>query len=777
MGSDGFGPRLEDAPLLSGRGRFTDDTAPPDALVARFLRSPRAHARIRTIDTEAARGLEGVVLVATAAELQGDGIGTLPAEARLADADGRPLREPPRPPLARDRVRHVGEALAVVVARDEARARDALEAIAVELEPLPAIVEPRTALEPGAVELHPEVPGNLAIDWRVGDAAAVEAAFARAARIVRVETRFSRIAAHYLEPRAVWAVHEPDHGLTTVTVSSQGPHLQKKLLLAATGWAPESLRVVSEDVGGGFGPKFPLYPETLLVAWAARRLGRPVRWVAERNEHLAADAQARDLDAVLELALDGAGRFLAVRVDAVAGLGAYLSSLAATVPTTGLARVISGLYRIPAIAVRVRCAYTNTPPVDAIRGAGKPETLALLEAAVDRAALEGGFDPVELRRKNLLRPEDFPWRTPLGYEVEPFDGQALLDRALALADRERFPARRAEAAARGRLRGLGIACHVHATGAMAGELARLELRPDGTVEAWTGTRASGQGHATVLARIVAEPLGVAPEAVRIRQGDTAALPSGPGTGGSSSMVVSGSSLHRGATALAERIRALAAELLEAAPADLRLEGGRVVVAGTDRAVALGLVARRAIEAGDPLRIEQPAVDPVQTWPAGVTVAELEVDPETGRVEVVRVATALDVGRVLDPVLAAGQVQGGIVAGLGEVLLERVLFDPESGQLLTGSLLDYPLPRAAEAPPVAIDWVCRPSTRNPLGVKGLGELPSNGAPAAILAALRDALRPLGVDAGLDPPVTPERLWRAIRQGRSRRNAEAVSRAGY
>ncbi len=772
MAGDAPGRRLEDGRLLEGRGRFTDDTAPAGAFVARFLRAQHAHARIRAIETRAARALPGVALVATAAELDAAGLGPLPAEARLVDAAGRPLREPPRPLLARDRVRHAGEALALVVAESDALARDALEAIAVELEPLPAVVEPRAALAPGAAELHPEVPGNLAIDWRQGDPAAVEAAFARAARIVRVENRTAGLAAVYLEPRAAWAVHEPAARRTTLAVTSQGPHLQKKLLLAALGWEPSSLRVITEDVGGGFGPKFPAYPETALVAWAARRLGRPVRWAAERAEHFSADARARDLDAALELALDGQGRFLALRVDAVAGLGAWLSSLAAIVPTTGLSRVISGLYRIPAIAVRVRCAYTNTAPVDAIRGAGKPETFALLEAAVDRAAHELGLDPVALRRRNLLRPEDFPWTTPLGHDYEPFDAPALLERALALADPEGRPRRRAEARARGRLLGFGVACHLHPTGALQGECARLELLPDGTVEARTGTQSTGQGHATVLARIVAGPLDLSPERVRIRQGDTDLAPSGPGTGGSSSMVVSGASLYRGSAALAERIRMLAAELLEAAPADLRLEDAAVLVAGTDRRVGFAELARQAAASGTPLLVEQPSVDPVQTWPAGVTVAEVEVDPETGLVRVVRVATALDIGRVLDPVLAAGQVQGGVAAGIGEALFERIVYEPTSGQLLTGSLLDYAIPRAADVPAVDLAFLGTPSTRNPLGVKGLGELPSNGAPAAVLAAVRDALRPLGVDR-LDPPLNPERVWRAIRDARDRAGPERSS----
>lgn len=753
-------PRREDPPLLQGRGRFTDDTAPKDALCACFLRAGPAHARLLRLDVAAARAMPGVAAVLTAAELAADGIGPIPAKAELRDAAGRRILEPPRPALVGERIRHSGEILAMVVAADPLRARDAAEAIGVELEPLPPIVRARDALASDAPSIHPEVPGNLALDWAVGDAEAVRTALDRSAHRVVLARRFARIAGLYLEPRAAWAGHDPASGVTTLTVASQGVHLQKELLLRATGWEPASLRVVTEDVGGGFGPKFPLYPETLLVAWAARRLGRPVRWACERAEHFLADAQARDLEAEIELGLDAQGRIVALRVEGVAGLGAWLSSYAAIVPTLGMARVIGGLYRIPAVAVRLRLAYTTTTPVDAFRGAGKPEALDLLEEAVDAAAARAGLDPVELRRRNLLQPAELPWTAPLGHVLEPFDAPRLLDRALALADRAGLAARRAEAAARGRLLGQGVACHLHPSGGLLGEQARLELLPDGTVLAWTGTQSQGQGHASALAPIVADRLGLAPEKVRIRQGDSAALATGPGSGGSASMVISGSSLHRGALALAARIRAFAAELLEAAEADLRLEGGRVVVAGTDRALPLAELARAAAARGAPLRVEQVEAAPPQTWATGVTLVELEVDRETGRIELRRVASAVDCGTVLDPASAEGQVQGGIAAGIGQALLERIVHDG-AGQLLTGSLLDYAIPRAADLPPPAIAFEPTPSTRNPLGVKGLGELPTNGALAAVANALADALRPLGVPPP-DPPFTPERVWRALRK---------------
>ncbi|MCS6778452.1 MAG: xanthine dehydrogenase family protein molybdopterin-binding subunit [Geminicoccaceae bacterium] len=759
---DGVDPcRPEIRRLLTGSGRFTDDTAPAEALQVAFLRSPWAHALIRALDPAAARARPGVVAVLTAEDLAADGIGPLPA---LARPPGVGPIEPPRTAIARDRVRHVGEILAMVVAESPARAIDGLEAIHVELEPLPAVLEAGAALEPGAPRLHESVPGNLALDWRQGDPAAVEEAFARAHRVVRVRERFARIAAAYLEPRAAWAEHDAERGVTTLVLASQGVHVQHRLLCTALGWSPASLRVITEDVGGGFGPKFPVYPEPLLVAWAARRLRRAVRWPASRSEHFLADAQARDLDAELALAVDADGRFLALSLDAAAGLGAWLSTFAAIVPTTGTSRVIGGLYRIPRIALRVRLAYTNTAPVDAFRGAGKPEALFLLERAVDEAATALGLDPAELRRRNLLAARDFPWTTPLGHSYERFDAPGLLDRARLLTDRAGVPARRALATRRGRLLGFGLACHLHPSGALPGEHARLELREDGSFEAWTGTQSQGQGHARVFARVIAELLDQPPARIEVRQGDTAVLPSGPGTGGSSSMVVSGNSLRRAANALRTLLLAEASALLEADSADLRLVPGAIEIVGTDRRIDLADLARHAAASGRVLRVAQPQEDPAETWSAAVTAAEVEVDPETGLVRVTRMATVLDVGRVIDPMGAEGQVQGGIAAGLGQALLEQIVYEPASGQLLTGSFLDYAIVRASAMPPLAIDWWCTPSERNPLGVKGLGELPTNGAPVAVANAVYDALRPLRV-RHLPLPLTPERVWRAIRAARS------------
>ncbi len=743
--------------MVVGAGRFTDDTAPFNALHVAFLRAPLAHARIKAFDAGNARRLPGVVAIWTGEDPEIAALGPLPAFARLPDGM---LREPPRPLMARERVRYAGEILAMVVADDPNRALDALEAISVDLEPLPAVVEPRAALAPGAPSIHDFVPDNLACSWSKGDPQAVAAAFARADRIVRVSERFARIAAAYLEPRAVWAVHDAESGVTTVTLASQGAHLQHRLLCAVLGWPPEQLRVRTQDVGGGFGPKYASYPETALIAWAARRLARPIRWTASRTEHFLADAHARDFDAELALAVDREGRFLALEVDAVAGLGAYLSTFAPIVATTGTARVIGGLYRIPAIAVRVRLAYTNTAPVDAFRGAGKPEALFLLERAVDEAAAALGCDPIALRFRNLLRREDFPWTTALGYTYEPFDAPALLERTLALADYAGFPRRRSCARPR-HLLGFGVACHLHATSSLGGERARLALREDGSFAAWTGTQDTGQGHANALAGLIARALDQEPHSIRIAQGDTEDLPDGPGTGGSSSLVVSGNSLVRAAQRLRALILEAAANELEVAAADLELMPQAVRVRGTDRVLTLAELCRRARERGLLLSVEQHQEDPAETWPAGVTAAEVAIDPDTGAIAVVKLATTIDVGRVVDPAGAEGQVCGGIAAALGQALLERILYDPDSGQLLTGSFLDYAIPRTRDLAPLAIDWHHTPSRRNPLGIKGLGELPTNGALAAIANAVFDALRPLGVRA-LTLPYTSEKIWRAIRE---------------
>jgi carbon-monoxide dehydrogenase large subunit len=739
--------RLEDPRLLTGGGRFTANLPAEGALHAVFLRSPHAHARVLRVETGAARAMPGVVAVFTAEDTAG--LGHNPTLTEIHDRAGRRHAEPPRLSIPRDRVRHVGEIVAMVVAGSLQAARDAAEAVEVEYAPLPAVILPEHALADGAPTLHEEAPGNLACDWRKGDAAAVQAAFARAAHVTRLALRSPRIVAGYLETRA--ALAEWQDGVVTLTTPSQGVHVLHRVLCdAILRWPRGKLRVVTPDVGGGFGPKLPPYPEQALVCFAAERLRHAVRWVGERSEHHLADTHARDLLAEVALALDGDGRFLAVEVNAIANFGAYVSSVNPTIPTGGMAKVLTGLYDIPAAHIAMRCVFTNTVPVDAVRGAGKPEALVLLERAVDQAARETGRDPVALRRLNLVR--RFPHRTPLGFTYDSGDYPGLLDAALAGADAAGFAARRAASAARGMRRGLGLSCHLHGSGGWGDETSVVQVLPDGAIEARTGTQSQGQGHATAYAQLLAAAFGVAVDQVRIVQGDSATIPRGGGTGGSSSTIISGTTLARAGAAAIEAGKDHAAELLEASAADIEWEGAAYAVAGTDRRIGLFEVAARA----GGLRGEADFADTVASWPAGVAVAEVELDPETGETRLERFSAAVDAGTVVNPMLLAGQLHGGFAAGIGQALLEVAHYDAD-GQLLTATLMDYAMPRAADLPDFPHAFVPVPTSNNALGIKGVGELPTNGAPAAVANAVADALG----GAGVELPMRAEAVWRALR----------------
>ena len=744
--------RLEDPRLLTGGGRFTADRAAPHALQAVFLRSPHAHARVLAVDAALARGMPGVVAVLTAADTAA--LGHNPTLTEIFDAEGRRHVEPPRLPIAAGRVRHVGEIVAMVMAETAHQARDAAEAITVTYDPLPAVVLAGDALAPGAPQLHAEAPGNLVCDWRKGDAAAVEAAIARAAHVTRFATRSARIVAGYIEPRA--ALAEWRDGVVTLTTPSQGVHVIHRILCDhVLRWPREALRVVTEDVGGGFGPKLPPYPEQALACFAAARLRRDVRWVQDRTEHHLADTHGRDLEAEITLALDADGRFTAVKVEAAANFGAYVSAVNPTIPTGGMAKVLTGLYAIPAASIAMRCAFTNTVPVDAIRGAGKPEAFVLLERAVDLAARETGRDPVALRRLNLVPGTAFPYRSALGFTHDSGDYAALLDAALEAADDAGFAARRAASAARGLRRGRGLSCHLHGSGGWGDETSIVEVMADGTIAARTGTQSQGQGHATVYAQVLAAAFGVTPDRIRIIQGDTASIPRGGGTGGSSSTIISSTTLARAAEAAIEQGRDAAAELLEAGRADVEWQGAHYAVAGTDRRVGLFEVAARA----GMLEGRADFAATVVSWPAGVAVAEVEVDPETGAVTLDRFAAAVDAGVVVNPVLLAGQLHGGYAAGIGQALMEQAVYDSD-GQLLGATLMDYAMPRADDLPRFDHALVPVPTPNNPLGIKGVGELPTNGAPAAVANAVADALG--GAEVAL--PMTPERVWAALRSPR-------------
>ena len=753
-------PRREDRRFLTGRGRYADNTAPADALAVLFVRSPHAHARLIGIDKKAALASPGVAAIYTADDLLADKVGHLPAISEIKDGAGNRHREPLHLPMPTGKVRHVGDVVAMVVAKTLDQARDAAELLEIDYEALPAVVTVAQALAPGAPLVHDDVPGNLMCRWGRGDVAATDAAFVGAAHVSTLTIRSPRQIVHYMETRAAWSIYDAADDVVTVTFSSQGVQIPHRLMCERVLNVPkEKLRLVTEDVGGGFGPKYPIYAESTLIAWATRKLRRGLRWTCERAELAQSDSHARDLLASAELALDAGGRFLGLRVKAEANFGAYVSMFAPSIPTTGMAKVISGLYRIPAIRIDFDCAFTNTVPVDAIRGAGKPEALFLLERLVDIAAHETGRTPADFRRLNLLKADEMPYAAASGYTYDAADCARLFETALKAADEPGFAKRRAVSEAAGKRRGLGLCCHLHGTGGIADEHVVVEVEPDRLV-ARVGTQSQGQGHETVFAQILSASLGVPIERIDIRQGDTRTIPHGGGTGGSSSTIISGTTLKRAADVVIERGRNLAAERLETAPADIAYRNGAFEVVGTDRRIGLFELASTKPFAGDAVFGDKLG-DKIESFPTGVMVCEIEVDSETGEVRVDRLTAVADCGTVVNPRLLAGQMQGGIVHGLGNALMEEAVYDEATGQLLSGTLMDYALPRADDVPDLRVETIATPSPNNFLGVKGVGELPTNGAPAAIANAVLDALRPLSV-RHLDMPLTAHKVWQALQR---------------
>lgn len=768
--------RLEDARFLTGRGRFIADRQSADMLHGVVLRSPVAHARIRRIDTESARAMPGLAAILTATDL--GRLGPLACPVEMTGYDGKRYIEPPRPVLASSHVKYVGEAVAFVVARTLDQARDAAEAVLVDYEDLPALADARAALEPGAPQIWAEAPGNLALDWRRGDRAATERAFAQAAHVVRLDTRNNRLVGGALETRGAIAQHDTASGVTTLWTPSQGAHFLRDLLADRVFKEPrEKLRVITEDVGGGFGPKFYLYAEPALLIWAARHLGRTVAWQADRGENFLAEAHARDQWTEMAMALDRDGRMLGLRVDAIANFGAYVSSFAPSIPTTGMAKVLSGLYAIPAIHMRMRCAFTNTVPVDAYRGAGKPETIFALERLIDMAARQIGIDRFELRRRNLIRPEAMPYKTATGFTYDSGDFPALFEKALIAGDVAGFTRRQKDSGSRGLLRGLGVSCYLHGTGGAADENGVVEIHGNGRVTVLAGTQSTGQGHETAYAQGVAKALDLPLDRIAVQQGDTASIATGGGTGGSSSTIISVTTIQAATQTLVERIKLLAGHLLEAAPHDIALRDGQAEIIGTDRRLSLAELALKAT--GDvipaalrgPLQGRASFKDQIASFPSGVIVVEVEVDADTGTVRIDRLLSVQDVGTVINQQLVDGQMQGGIVQGLGQALTESCAYDQQSGQLLSGSFMDYGLPRADDAPAIQTLTLSLPSPNNALGIKGVGELGPIGAPPAIVNAIVDALGPQG-PAHLDMPVTPQRIWASLME--KQRKNDAIDR---
>ena len=749
--------RKEDQRFLTGAGRYLDDINLPGTACAYLLRSPHGHAAIKSIDAAAARQMPGVLAAFTGADAEADGVRPVPCMAPLPAQPGAgEPRLPRRTALATGRVRHVGEAVALIVAETRAQAKDAAEAIEVEYEPLPAVTDLAAAVAPGAPQLWPEAPGNVDFVWADGDKSATDRAFAKAARTVTVEVVNNRVVPNSMEPRGAIGAFDAASGGYTLYASSQGAHLLKEMLAGAIlpEAGAEKIRVVTPDVGGGFGMKLFLYPEYVLLLWAARRLGRPMKWIAERSEGFLSDTQGRDNLTKAELALDGEGRFLAIRVSTLANMGAYLSNFGPYIPTEAGKGMQVGVYAVPAAYVEVRGVFTNTVPVDAYRGAGRPEAAYMLERLVERAGRETGLGPVEIRRRNFVPAAAMPFKTALGHTYDSGDFAANLAKAMDAAGWADFPARKAEAARRGKRRGIGLSYYIEVCGGAPGVPALLSVEREGSVRLVVGTQSNGQGHETAYAQIVAERLGIPFDKIRLVQGDTAALKTGSFTGGSRSVPVGGVASRMAADVVIDKGKRLAADLLEAAAADIEFRDGSYVVAGTDRSVDLFTVARQAPE---PLAGEAEFTPEVATFPNGCHVCELEIDPDTGGVAVLRYTVVDDFGAVINPLLLGGQVHGGVAQGIGQALLERTVYDSE-GQLLSGSFTDYAMPRAFDLPAIDFRWNPIPCRTNPLGIKGSGEAGAIGAPPAVMNAVIDALG----GTAIDMPATPERVWRALRR---------------
>jgi len=766
--------RKEDYRFLTGSGQYTDDVEFQGQAYAAFVRSPHAHATLRKVNVEEAKRAPGVLAVYTGADLAAAKVGGLPCGWLITDVNGQPMKEPPYPALAQGKVRHVGERVAVVIAESPEQAKDAAELVEVDYGVLPAVIDAASARKNAGI--HDAAPDNTCYVWALGDKAKVDAAFAGAAHVTRLEFVNNRLVPNAIEPRAVNAQYSRASGEYTVYVASQNPHVERLLMTAFVLGLPENkVRVVAPDVGGGFGSKIYLYPEDVVVTWAAKQLNRPVKWTAERSESFVSDAHGRDHVTVAELALDKNGKFLAMRVKTTANLGAYLSTFASCIPTILYATLLAGQYTTPLIYCEVTAVFTNTTPVDAYRGAGRPEATYVVERLVETAARELRTDPAELRRRNFIR--QFPYQTPVALCYDAGNYEATLDAAMKMADVAGFAKRKEESKKKGRLRGLGYACYIEACGiapsnvagslgARAGlfEAGEIRVHPTGTVTVFTGSHAHGQGHETTFAQVVADRLGMPIENVDVVHGDTSKVLFGMGTYGSRSIAVGGTAIVKALDKIIAKGRKIAAHLLEASEADVEYANGEFKVAGTDRKKTFGEVAFAAyvphnypLDKLEPGLNENAFYDPANfTFPAGSYVCEVEVDRETGATEIARFTAVDDFGKIINPMIVEGQVHGGLTQGIGQALTEGCRYDA-SGQLMTGSLSDYCIPRAGDVPLFQLDTRETPCTHNPLGVKGCGEAGAIGAPAAVMNAITDAL---GVK-DLPMPATAQTVWRTLR----------------
>jgi carbon-monoxide dehydrogenase large subunit len=784
MGNVKIGERVqrkEDRRFLTGSGRYVDDLQLARVTYAYFLRSPHAHAKIRKIDTAKASASPGVVQIFTGKDVAEAKVGGLICGWTVKDKHGNPHKAPAHPAMAFDTVRHVGDTVAMVIAATADQARDAAEKIEVDYEVLPAQINLAGALDPKAPQVHADAPGNLCYDWELGDKAAVDAAFAKAAHVTKLDLVNNRLVPNAMEPRAAAAEYDRGTGNYTLYTTSQNPHVARLVLSAFVLGIPEhKLRVIAPDVGGGFGSKIFIYPEETMLTWAAGKVGRSIKWTAERSESFMTDAHGRDHVTHAELALDKDGKILAFKVDTIANLGAYLSTFATAVPTYLYATLLAGQYTTPVIHCNVRAAFTHTTPVDAYRGAGRPEATYVVETIVSKAAREMGIDAAELRRRNYIAKDAFPYQTPVALTYDSGNYAPILDQAMKLADYGGIAARKAASKAKGKLRGVGICSYIEACGiapsAVVGSLgagvglwesAQLKFNPTGNLQILTGSHSHGQSHETTFAQIVSDKLGIPLDQIEVVHGDTDKVPFGMGTYGSRSLPVGGSAIMKAADKIIAKGKKVAAHLMEAAEADIVFENGTFKVTGTDKAVPLGQAVFAAYVPHnypadlEPGMDENAFYDPSNfTYPSGTQICEVEVDPDTGVVDIVNFVAVDDFGNIVNPMVVEGQVHGGIVQGVGQALLENAAYDEKTGQLISGSYMDYTMPRADDVPSFKLGYEVTPCPHNPLGVKGCGEAGAIAAPAAVMNAVRDALSAVGAQDRIEMPATPQRVWAAI-----------------
>ena len=769
--------RKEDYRFLTGAGQYTDDITLPRMAHAVFVRSPHAHAAIKSVDTRAAKSAPGVIGVLEGKDVANDKINGLPCGWLITSTDGQPMKEPPHPILALDKVRYVGDHVVMVVAETLEQAKNAAELVEVDYAPLSAVVDVRDAK--GGAALHDIAPDNHCYKWAIGDKAQVDAAFIGAAHVTKLDLINNRLVPNAMEPRAAIGSYSRANDDYTLYVSNQNPHVERLLMTAFVMGLPEhKVRVIAPDVGGGFGSKIYLYAEDVCLTWASKKLNRNIKWICERGEAFLSDAHGRDHSSHAELAIDKDGKFLALRVHTDANLGAYLSTFSTCVPTILYATLLAGQYTTPLVYAEVDAWFTNTAPVDAYRGAGRPEATYLLERIVSRAAFELGLSQDEIRRRNFIT--QFPYQTPVALQYDVGDYVACMDASQKLADVAGFKARQAASKAQGKLRGMGYSSYIEACGlapsniagalgARAGlfECGEVRVHPTGSVTVFTGSHSHGQGHETTFAQVVASRLGIAVDAVDIVHGDTGRVPFGMGTYGSRSISVGGAAIMKALDKIEAKAKKIAAHLLEASDTDIDFANGEFTVRGTDKKIPFGTVALTAyVPHNYPLETLEPGLnetafyDPTNfTFPSGTYIAEVEIDPETGVVRLDRFTAVDDFGTIINPMIVEGQVHGGLVQGIGQALIENCVYDRETGQLLTGSFMDYAMPRADDFPEFKIGHVCTPCTHNPLGTKGCGEAGAIGSPPAIINAVLDALAPLGVK-DIDMPATPHRVWQAI-----------------